>query len=131
MSIRDKHLFQFSAQKIAVAAKAEAVYHREREKYWLEEYEMSLGRVKATAGVEFKEYPVTGGMRVSMEVSYGDLPALNRMQEAYAKLGRHREQAERFETDARVYETQGEQSYDLSTDDVHYFRLGGQPRESD
>lgn len=71
---------------------------------------------------------MTGGKRADVVVDHGDPSAYKRMQEAFEKIGNHREAAERYETDARIYETQRDRTYELSADDVHYFRLAGEPR---
>jgi 2-iminoacetate synthase ThiH len=127
--MREKHLFELPADKIAAGAKAEAEYHRKREAYWKEEYAASLEIVKNTASLEVKEVSVTGGVRAQVSVKYGDPAAYSRMDEAFGKIARHREAAERFETDAKTYGTQGGRMYELDTADVHYYRLGGGPRE--
>ena len=125
---RDKHEFQFTATAIAGAAAREAEYHRAREEYWRNEYRKATETVKATASVEVKTYPVTGGERADVVVNYGDPSAYKRMTEGFQKAGAHRQDAERYETEARIYGTQGDRVYELSGTDVHYFRLGGEER---
>lgn len=125
---RDKHEFQFIASVIAAAATVEGQYHRDRMEFWSGEYDKAGATVKATAKVDFKTYPVTGGERVDVVVNYGDPAAYTRMQEAFGKIAAHRKEAEQFETEATVYGTQGDRSYELSSLDVHYFRLGGDAR---
>lgn len=70
-----------------------------------------------------------GGTRMDVVVNYGDPAAYQRMNEASSKIARHREDAQRFLSDAQVYSSQGEMHYSLDTDDVHHFRLSGKPRE--
>jgi len=125
---RDDHEFQFLAGSIAKAAEAEAEYHRKRLAFWETEYEVAVATVKKTAFVEVKTYPVTGGQRADVSVNYGDPSAYKRMVEAFDKIDTHRTAMERFITDARVYGTQTQRTYDLSVADVHYFRLGGERR---
>jgi hypothetical protein len=127
--MREKHTFKFRAKVIADAAQEEASYHREREGYWRIEYEESWAKVKQTAHIEFRESQHTNGSHMEAYVDYGDPMAILRANEAKSKIESHRQAAERYETDARVYGTQ-QDTYELSTDDVHYFRLGGEPRES-
>lgn len=129
MSNRDKHLFQFTAQQIAEAAKCEQEYHAGRMNYWKNEYDTSVKDVESTIGAKLVRKPVTGGYRVDVEVNYGDPLAYARMQESFQKISFHRDFAERFATDAKVYGTQHDRSYELSTEDVHYYRLGGGQRE--
>lgn len=125
---RDKHEFQFTADWIAKAAFGEAEYHRDRESYWKAEYASAVSRVKETAGVEVRTFPVTGGERADVVVNYGDPAAYKRMGEAFDKQQQHRVAAERYETEGRIYGTQGQRTYELSPDDVHYFRLGNEAR---
>jgi hypothetical protein len=126
---RDDHTFQFSAAVIAGAAQAEAKYHEERLAYWEAEYEASIQTVEATIGAKVVRRDVTGGQQVDVVVDYGDAEAWAQTQRAFGKIRAHRDAAERFRTDERVYRTQGDRTYELDTDDVHHFRLGGQPRE--
>lgn len=126
---RSDHEFQFAAPAIARAAQAEAEYHEGRASYWEGEFDSSFKRVKETAGVEVKEMNVTGGKRFDVTVDYGDMAAYRRMNEASAKVQTHRDAAEKFRSDEKVYGSQNGRVYELSADDVHYFRLGGGERE--
>lgn len=122
---RIDHEFQFFASVIAEAAKKEATYHRERWEFWNAEYAKAIATVKDTASIEIVTFPISGGERADVVVKYGDPAAHKRMGEAFTKMQEHRKDAERYETDERVYATQVDKRvYELSTDDVHYFRLG-------
>lgn len=127
--MREKHLFQFKAGEIAAAAKAEAEYHRKRAAYWQAEQASALERLKASAKIIVKEQHVTGGVRPDVTLDFGDLSAQSRMYEAFNKWHQHRDAADKFEMDAKVYGTQGERVYEMETADVHHFRLGGGPHE--
>jgi heme-degrading monooxygenase HmoA len=130
MSKRSEHTFQFDANDIAVAAKWEAEYHESRIDHWSERAAVALETVKGTIGAKVTEHPVSSGPpQVQIVVDYGDPDAWREYQLAFAKIGTHREAAERYRTDERVYETQGVRTYELDADDVHHFRLGGQLRE--
>jgi hypothetical protein len=130
MSKRSEHTFQFSAGRLAEAAKAEGEYHRERVRRWREVRDESLERVKETAGVKVTETQVTGGKQVSLAVDHGDPEAWQRFQIATEKVHRHQGEAERFESDAAVYASQpDDRAYELDADDVHHFRLNGRSRE--
>jgi hypothetical protein len=122
--MRSEHEFQFKASEIAEAARAEAEYHEDRLEYWGAEFDASFERVEATIGATIKKQHVTGGERFDVAVDYGDPAAYRRMIEAQAKIDRHRDAAEQFRTDEKVYGTQGERVYELSVADVHYYRLG-------
>ncbi len=126
---RADHLFTFHADEIADAARGEAKYHEDRLAYWKGEYEVAATRVEETIGAKIDRQQVTGGERVVVVVDYGDPAAYKRLQEAWEKSADHREAAERFRTDERLYGTQSNRVYELTTEDVHYYRLGGGPRE--
>jgi hypothetical protein len=126
---RSEHSFHFQADKIAEAAEKEAAHHREREKYWKDEYEKSVARVEETVSAKVARQKVTGGERATVVVDYGDPEAFARMGQAFDKAQRHRADAERYESDAAVYGSQGGTIYELSVEDVHYFRLGGRPED--
>ncbi len=125
---RQAHLFQFEASKIAEAARAEADYHRGREAWWRSEYLTAAQRVKATATIEVRTYRVTGGERADVVLNYGDPAAYKRMGEAWQKVAEHCDAAGRYASDAQVYGTQAARSYELTLEDVHYFRFGGEAR---
>lgn len=129
MSERTKHIFEFSAKKIAEAASGEAAYHADRADFWMAEYTKAVAILKKTAKVEFRHYAVTGGERVDLAVDYGDVASYSRMQEAWGKIQSHRQAAERFRMDAVTYGSQGERPYTLDASDVLYYRLGGGSRE--
>lgn len=129
MSERTNHLFQFEAQRIAAAARAEADYHEKRAEFWQTEFKKSVARVKDTASIEIKTFQISNGERADVSVNYGDLSAYRRMQEASEKIHSHRQKAESYRMAAVTYESQGQRRYDLDGTDVLYYRLGGGPRE--
>lgn len=129
MAERNKHLFQFQADRISEAAKEEAAYHEEREAHWRERAEKALVEVESTIGAKVVRQPVSGGEQVTIAVDYGDRAAWDEYLLADSKVKSHRAAAERYRTDERVYGSQGVTAYDLDADDVHHFRLGGEPRE--
>lgn len=125
---RAGHLFVFTADRIAEACEAEAKYHRERLAYWQAEQDTATEIVTGTCSAKVAKRPHTGGYAVDVVVDYGDPAAYRRMQEAAQKVQAHLGQAERFETERDVYATQ-DGEYELTQEDVHYFRLGGGGRE--
>ena len=129
MSKRTEHSFQFKASEIAAAAGEEAKYHEDRVRYWRDEFEKSYKVVESTIGAKIMKRSVTQGELFDVQVDYGDPVAYRRMSESQAKIQKHLDQAERLRTDEKVYSTQGDRSYELDTSDVHYYRLGGGPRE--
>jgi hypothetical protein len=126
---RKDHTFLFEADDIAQAAREEAAYHEDRVSHWRERKDKALIRVKETIGAKVTTFPVTGGERVDVVVDYGDQSAWTEFQLATTKEKTHKDAAERFRVDERVYGTQVDKSYELDTDDVKHFRLGGDPRE--
>lgn len=129
MAARTEHKFQFKASEIAAAARAEAEYHEGRVSHWAARRDAALARVTETARVKVTEMQVTGGTQANLVIDYGDPEAWHEYQVAYQKVQSHTAAAERYRTDQRVYATQADRAYELDTDDVHHFRLGGQPRE--
>lgn len=126
---RKEHTFLFSATDIKKAAMDEANYHEERVAYWEDEYDKAVAIVEATAKARVEKLAVTGGYTATVVIDYGDPAAYERMRQSFSKINSHREAAEQFRTDERVYGSQDGRQYELDTEDVHHFRLGGEPRE--
>lgn len=129
MSERTQHRFRFTATQIASAALEEAKYHEQRLEHWTKRAETALATVRDTVSAKVTEHEVTGGKQAGVVVEYGDPEAWREYQLAYGKVQSHREEADRYRTDHTLYSTQHDRSYELDSDDVHHFRLGGQPRE--
>lgn len=130
MSKRTEHTFQFTADRIAGAALTEAMYHEDRLEHWKVRAVDALSTVKETIGAKVIEREQTNGTVADVVVDYGDAEAWREYQQASNKIVRHRAEADRFRTDEQVYGTQDpSRIYELDTDDVHHFRLGGQERE--
>jgi len=126
---RAKHLFEFSAELIALAAQSEACYHAARVTWWRSALEEATKRVEATASVSVKRVEITGGWRPELVVDHGDIAAYHRMSEAARKIQDHLAKEERFVSDAKLYGTQGARPYSLDGEDVAHFRLNGRARE--
>ena len=123
---RNSHLFQFSASRIHDAARAEAEYHAGRITFWKDEQEKAIAKAKE-AGVEIREYDVTGGKNVEVVL---DPSVSNRLQQCSNKIRSHQEDADRFQIEADAYGSQQEgKFYEMDPDDVVHFRLAGGPRE--
>lgn len=130
MSERATHKFEFSADAIAKAARAEAEYHEGRVEVWRERYETAAAQVRETVSAKVTETEATGGIKhLNVSVDYGDPAAWNEATLAHRKMQEHCNAADRYRTDDRVYRTQDTRLYLLDIDDVHHFRLGGQGRE--
>lgn len=121
---RNEHTFQFTGQEISKAALAEKEYHDSRLAFWHEEYAKAVARAKE-AGIEVKEYAVTGGMQATVNIN----PEVsNRLSQCYSKINEHRKAVDDFQIQAAAYGTQANRVYELHPDDVIYFRLAGGPR---
>lgn len=129
MAERNDHKFEFRANVIAGAARNEARYHRERIDHWTERRDQAKAKVASTISAKLIEQPMTGGMGYSVIADYGDREAWDELQLAQQKISTHRLAAERHESDAEVYGSQGERPYMLDAEDVHHFRLSGRKRE--
>lgn len=122
---RGEHLFQFTGKQVSAAATAEYGYHADRITFWKDEQQKAIAKAKA-AGVEIREYEVTGGKRVDVVL---DPTVATRLGECANKITSHRTAADRFQIEAAAYGTQSERMYELQPDDVVYFRLAGGKRE--
>lgn len=127
---RSGHLFTFTANRISEAAKKEAQYHRDRLAYWEQEYDTAVRVVEETVGAKIVRHPVTDGYTVEVVVDHGDPAAYTRMQQSFRKIALHRELAAQYESDFSVYGSQTT-SYQLTREDVRWFRLGDEPRDED
>jgi len=121
---RQEHTFQFTGKQISDAAARECDYHTERLNWWGHEQDKAIGAAKA-AGVEVREYEVTGGKNVQIVL---DPTLQGRLQECANKINTHRTAMDRFQIEAAAYGTQPERSYELHPDDIVYFRLAGGER---
>lgn len=124
MTKRNEHIFQFSGKQISAAAEAEGAYHTARVAWWKDEQEKALAKAK-TAGVEVREYDVTGGKRAEIVL---DPSVSARLSECVNKIQSHQRSADQFQIEAAAYGTQPARVYDLHPDDVLYFRLAGGKR---
>lgn len=127
---RNTHKFEFSAVAIATAATAEAEYHEARLVHWQQRAHTAIEKVRQQASIKLIEQEVTNGKRYGLHIDHGDPEAWSDYLLAADKVESHRQAAERFRVDERVYGTQGERPYLLDTDDVHFYRLGDQEREA-
>jgi hypothetical protein len=122
---RNEHVFQFSGEQIAAAARAEHKYHRDRGQWWKSEQERAIAAAKEK-GVEVREYDVTGGKSLQIVLD----PSLDKRLSVCAnKINSHWAAADRFKIEADCYVTQGSRTFELHPDDAVYFRLCGGPRE--
>ena len=122
---RSSHLFQFSAKEIEKAAATECEYHTFRTTFWKVEQEKAIEKAKA-AGIELREYDVTGGKNVEVVL---DSSITNRLSQCSTKIRAHQESADRFMIEAAAYFSQGDRIFEVDPDDVVYFRLAGGARE--
>lgn len=130
MTKRNEHTFQFKANDIAYAAKAERKYHEQRLEHWKERRDKALEKVKTTIGAKVTEIEGTGGHKdVQVVVDYGDKESWSEYQTATRKIASHEKAIQDYGVDERVYGSQANRLYDLDTADVAHFRLGGEPRE--
>jgi len=123
---RHEHQFQFTGKQISAAAWCEYTYHDGRLTYWKEAQELAIKKAK-DAGVDIREYDVTGGKRVEMVI---DPTLTTRLNECASKVQSHRAAADKFKIEAECYGTQEGRVYELHPDDVVYFRLAGGSRDN-
>lgn len=123
MSERSKHTFQFDAHQIANAAQKRAEYHEGRLEHWTQRRDKALERVKETVSAKVIEQDQTNGKLVNVVVEYGDPEAWGDYQLAWSKANSHKQNAERYRSDERVYRSQRMRNYELDADDVYHFHL--------
>ena len=122
---RNEHLFQFTAKAISEAPATEAQYHQTRLDWWKIEQGKTTAKAQE-AGIEVREFDVTGGKKVEVVI---DHTITMRLSECASKIDNHRRWADRFRIEADAYGTQPPgREYDLDPDDVVYFRLAGGAR---
>lgn len=128
---RNEHLFQFPAAQVAEAAKAEWEYHTRRIAYWKEERTKAIEAIKAQAvKIEVREYPASGGGVSTQVTTTIDMTLTSRINTCDGKINQHVKDADRFKIEADAYGSQAQaRFYEMSPEDVVYFRLAGGPRE--
>ena len=124
---RDEWLFRYTVADLRSAAKARLAHHRERRQWWDDEYKAAAQKAKE-AGVEVREYDVTGGKNAQMVFD----PALQgRINECSQKRESHRKRAEEFAQWVAVLESQpGALTFDVNMDDALFFGVAKQEPES-
>jgi hypothetical protein len=119
MGRRQHWNFRFMAKRLCEAAAEREGYHREH----LAEWEHRLAEItpEVTGSVAIKQYPVTGGNRLALEIA----PHLQeRYSECQAKIAEHTHRAEEYARFARAFRlAPPEMVYDLDADDVAFFNL--------
>lgn len=100
-------------------------YYRLRANWWGEEKDKAVVRAKE-AGIEVREYDVTGGKSVEVVI---DATVTKRLSECATKIASHQAAADRFQIESSAYGSQpAGREYDLDPSDVVYFRLAGGAR---
>jgi hypothetical protein len=120
MSLRDKFQFSYPGQVLAEACERRRDRHAGRCEFW----EAELATAKAAfkdAGVEFREYPVTGGgTRLDAVI---DPPKQQRLNECQGKVAEHRGKIEEYDRWARGFRANADSPFALDPDDIAYFGL--------
>jgi len=124
MSLREKHVFQFTGKQISDAAHLQAAYHDAKRKFWESEYQKAVTEAKAK-GVEIREVPVTGGKRAEMVL---DPHLQQRISECMGKIENHQRLRTRYTIEQEAYQSQSDRTYDLDPEDLVYFHLSKHPR---
>ena len=119
MSLRDKLQFDYAGQVLAEACERRRDHHAQRREFWEAELETAKAAFRG-AGVEFREYPVTGGTRLDAVI---DPPKQARLNECQGKVAEHRGKAEEYDRWARGFRANAECRFALDPDDIAYFGL--------
>lgn len=119
MSLRDKLQFDYTGGTLAVACEKKRDHHASRQQWWNTELEAAKEVFRA-AGVEFREYPVTGGSRLQAVI---DPPNQQRLDECQAKVTGHEKRREEYDRWARGFRANADSHFALDPDDIAYFGL--------
>jgi hypothetical protein len=119
MSLRDKLQFDYAGETLAVACEKKRDHHTERRQWWEAERETAKAAFKE-AGVEFREYPVTGGNRLEAVI---DPPKQARLNECQQKVTDHHLRAGEYDRWARGFRANADAHFALDPDDIAYFGL--------
>ena len=124
---RNEWLFRYTVGELLAAARARLAHHEARRVWWNDEYAAAAAKAK-TAGVEVREYDVTGGKNAQMVFD----PALQgRVNECSQKRESHRKSAEGFAQWVAVLESQPPgNTFDVNMDDALYFGVAKQEPEA-
>jgi hypothetical protein len=119
MGLRREWRFGYLAGDLAGPAEGKAKYHREREAWWLLQREKAEAELRQH-GVEFRDYPVTGGTQVQPVL---DPARQARLNECLQKIKHHADLAAEYETYLRAFRRSGDARLELDVDDVRFFGL--------
>jgi len=119
MSLREKLQFDYTGEALAVACEKKRDHHKDRHAYWTAELEAAKEAFRS-AGVEIREYPVTGGTRLQGVI---DPSVQQRMDECHKKVDEHDRKREEYDRWARGFRANAEAHFALDPDDIAYFGL--------
>ena len=119
MSLRDKLQFDYSGLTLAAACEKKRDYHALRQATWDVELVTAKEAFKG-AGVEFREYQITGGTRMDAVIDPAKQARLN---ECQGKVEEHRKKREEYDRWARGFRANSDAHFALDPDDIAYFGL--------
>ena len=119
MSLRDKLQFDYAGETLAVACEKKRDHHESRQAFWAAELVTAKEAFKG-AGVEFREYPVTGGTRMDAVI---DPARQARLNECQGKVAEHQKKREEYDRWARGFRANADSHFVLDPDDIAYFGL--------
>jgi hypothetical protein len=124
---RNEWLFRYTVGDLLAAARQKEAYHRGRREWWDGEYKVAAQKAR-DAGVEVREYDVTGGKNAQMVFD----PVLQaRVNECAQKRESHRKRAEEFAQWVAVLESQALGiPFDVNMDDALFFGVAKQEPEA-
>ena len=123
---RNEWLFRYTLGDLHAAAIERLRHHTERREWWDTEYRKAAEGAKA-AGVEVREYDVTGGKNAQMVI---DPSWQNRLNECSQKREAHRKRAEEYAQWVAVLASQSQgNTLDVQLDDALYFGVAKQEPE--
>jgi predicted ATPase len=124
---RNEWLFRYTVADLLGASRERLAYHEQRRDWWNGEYKAAAAKAK-DAGVEVREYQVTGGMNAQMVIDPGLQARIN---ECSQKRETHRKRAEEFAQWVAVLESQAPSTpFDVTMDDALFFGVAKQEPEA-
>ena len=119
MSLRKDLKFSYTGTVLHKACEAKREHHAGRLGYWEDELAKAKDVFKS-AGVEIREYAVTGGTRLQGVI---DPSAQQRMDECQGKVTEHKDKTAEYDRWSRGFKANGDATFELDPDDIAYFGL--------
>ena len=120
MSLRYDWQFQYSRDALRKAVDQKILHHIKRIEWWEKEDDKAEAAIKE-AGIDIREYAVTGGNRAELVI---DPVLLSRFQETQSKIRAHKGNLKEYRRYYRALENQSSTvGFQLDIEDIQFFGL--------